>query len=139
MIVGTGVDIVEVWRVKEALDAWGERFLKRIFTQREMDYANTKKFSHENLAARFACKESVLKAFGDTKRGIQLKSIEVLNDSKGKPEIVLHGEAKEFAFNNRLDNIIVSMSHTSNYAISNAILWRDENQAVFEETKKGHS
>jgi len=125
MIVGTGVDIIEVWRVKKALDGWGERFLKRVFTQREMDYANTKKFSHESLAARFACKESVLKAFGDTRIGIQLKNIEVLNDSKGKPEIFLHGEAKEFAVKNRLDNIIVSMSHTSEYAVSNAILWRN--------------
>ena len=125
MIVGTGVDIVEVWRIKKALDAWGEKFLRRVFTQRELDYVSTKKFSHENLAARFACKESVLKAFGDTKRGIQLKNIEVLNDSKGKPEIVLHGEAKEFASTYCLDNIIVSMSHTTNYAISNAILWRN--------------
>ncbi|MEE8317438.1 MAG: holo-ACP synthase [Candidatus Omnitrophota bacterium] len=125
MIVGTGVDIIEVWRVKKALDSWGERFLKRVFTQRELDYVNTKKFSHESLAARFACKESVLKAFGDTRIGIQLKDIEVLNDSKGKPEIVLHGEAKEFADKNHLDNIIVSMSHTGNYAVSNAILWRN--------------
>ena len=125
MIVGTGVDIVEVGRVKRALDAWGNRFLERVFTQRELDYANTKKFSHESLAARFACKESVLKAFGDTRTGIQLKSIEVLNNSKGKPEIVLYGEAKEFASKNRLDNIIVSMSHTPNYAVSNAILWRN--------------
>lgn len=126
MIVGTGVDIVEVYRIKEALDTWGEKFLKRVFTQRELDYSNSKKFSHESLAARFACKESVLKAFGDTRGGIQLKSIEVLNDSKGKPEIVLHGEAKEFASKNHLDNIIVSMSHTANYAVSNVILWRDE-------------
>lgn len=125
MIIGTGVDIVEVDRIKKALDAWGERFLKRIFTERELDYVNTKKFSHESLAARFACKESVLKAFGDTRRGIQLKEIEVLNDTKGKPEIVLHGEAKEFAAKKRLDNIIVSMSHTANYAVSNAILWKN--------------
>ncbi len=124
MIAGTGVDIIEVERVKGALDCWGDRFLDRVFTKRELDYANTKKFSHENLAARFACKESVLKAFGDTKSGIQLKHIEVLNDSKGKPEIVLHGKAKEFARDNRLDQVMVSMSHTSNYAVSSAILLR---------------
>ena len=123
MIIGNGIDIVEVDRVKNALDVWGERFLKRVFTQRELDYVKRKKFSQESLAARFACKESVLKAFGDTKRGIRLKSIEVLNDSKGKPEIVLHGEAKEFGDRNNLDKIIVSMSHTNKYAISNAILW----------------
>ncbi len=123
MIVGTGIDIIEVDRVKKALDVWGDRFLKRVFTQRELEYANTKKSSQESLAARFACKESVLKAFGDTRTGIQLKEIEVLNDAKGKPEIVLHGEAKQFAKKNYLDNIMVSMSHTSNYAVSNAILW----------------
>ncbi len=125
MIVGLGVDIVEVERVRHALDKWGKRFLERVFTNRELDYTNTKKFSHENLAARFACKESVLKAFGDTRSGIQLKNIEVLNDAKGKPEVVLHKEALEFAKRNSLDKIIVSMSHTSSYAVSNAILWRD--------------
>jgi len=124
MIAGTGVDIIEVGRIKGALDLWGNRFLDRVFTKRELDYANTKKFSHENLAARFACKESVLKAFGDTRSGIQLKHIEVLNDPKGKPEIVLHGKAKEFARKNRMGQVIVSMSHTSNYAVSSAILWR---------------
>ncbi|MBC8473271.1 MAG: holo-ACP synthase [Candidatus Omnitrophica bacterium] len=123
MIAGTGVDIIEVGRVKHALDTWGERFLKRVFTDRELDYASTKKFSHENLAARFACKESVLKAFGDTRIGARLKNIEVLNDAKGKPEVVLHGEAKEFAEKKNIGNILVSMSHTSNYAVSHAILW----------------
>lgn len=126
MIAGTGIDIVEVWRIKKALDTWGDRFLKRVFTEKELDYANTKKFSHENLAARFACKESVLKAFGDTRFGAQLKNIEVLNDPKGKPDIILHGEAKEFASKNKVERIIVSMSHTNNYAVSNAILWRKD-------------
>ena len=125
MIIGTGVDIIEVGRVKKALDTWGDRFLQRVFTQRELDYVRTKKFPSENLAARFACKESVLKAFGDTRKGIQLKSIEILNDSKGKPEVILHKEAKRFAGKKGLDNIIVSMSHTNNYAVSNAILWRN--------------
>ena len=78
MISGTGVDIIEVDRVKKALDTWGDKFLNRVFTKRELEYVNTKKFSHENLAARFACKESVLKAFGDTRVGIQLKNIEFL-------------------------------------------------------------
>ncbi len=122
MISGIGVDIIEVDRIKKALDEWGDKFLKRVFTDRELSYARTKKFSQENLAARFACKESVLKAFGDTRVGIQLKNIEILNDQKGKPEVVLHGEAKEFAEKNNLTNIMVSMSHTNNYAVSNAIL-----------------
>jgi len=126
MIMGTGIDIIEVLRIKKALDMWGEKFLNRVFTKRELSYANKKKFSHENLAARFACKEAVLKAFGDTRVGIRLKNIEILNDSKGKPEVILHKEAKKFANKNHLDNIIVSMSHTNNYAVSNAILWKNE-------------
>jgi phosphopantetheine--protein transferase-like protein len=126
MIIGTGIDIIEVLRIKKALDMWGEKFLNRVFTKRELSYANKKKFSHENLAARFACKEAVLKAFGDTRVGIRLKNIEILNDSKGKPEVILHKEAKKFADKNNLDNIIVSMSHTNNYAVSNALLWRNE-------------
>ena len=126
MIVGIGVDIIEVERVKHALDAWGERFLKRVFTDRELDYVNTKKFSHENLAARFACKESVLKAFGDTRIGARLKNIEVLNNAKGKPEVVLHGEVKEYAEKKNIGSILVSMSHTGNYAVSQAILWTNK-------------
>ncbi|MDP6686259.1 MAG: holo-ACP synthase [Candidatus Omnitrophota bacterium] len=125
MIAGTGVDIIEVSRVKKALDDWGEKFLNRVFTKRELKYARSKKFSHENLAARFACKESVLKAFGDTKIGAQLRNIEIINNEKGKPEVILHGEVKEFADKHKLYKIEVSMSHTSNYAVSNAILWKD--------------
>src|SRR3989338_2116719 len=125
MIIGTGIDIIEVSRIKKALDMWGEQFLKRVFTKRELSYVRRKKFSHENLAARFACKESVLKAFGDTRIGAQLKNIEILNNSKGKPEIILHGEVKEFACKNQLDNIIVSMSHTSDYAVGNVVLWKN--------------
>ena len=56
---------------------------------------------------------------------MRLKSIEILNDAKGKPEVILHGEAKEFADKKNLNKIIVSMSHTNNYAVSNAILWKD--------------
>ncbi|MFA5389413.1 MAG: holo-ACP synthase [Candidatus Omnitrophota bacterium] len=127
MIIGTGIDIIEVSRIKKALDLWGDRFLDRVFTRKELSYANKKKFSHENLAARFACKEAVLKAFGDTRVGIRLKNIEILNDPKGKPEVTLHREAKEFFARYKLDKVIVSMSHTNNYAVSNAILWKDEN------------
>jgi len=126
MIIGTGIDIIEVARVKKALDMWGDRFLERVFTKRELSYVNKKKFSHENLAARFACKESVLKAFGDTRIGVRLKNIEILNDEKGKPQVILHREAKEFASRNNLHKITVSMSHTNNYAVSNAVLWSDE-------------
>lgn len=126
MIIGTGIDIIEVSRIKKALDMWGDKFMSRVFTRLELSYANKKKFPHENLAARFACKEAVLKAFGDTRVGVNLKNIEVLNDSKGKPEVILHKEAKEFANKNKLDRIIVSISHTNNYAVSNAILWRNE-------------
>ena len=125
MIIGTGIDIIEVSRIKRAMDMWGDKFLNRVFTKRELSYANKKKFSHENLAARFACKESVLKAFGDTRVGARLKNIEILNDSKGKPEVILHREVKKFADKKNLHKIIVSMSHTNNYAVSNVILWRD--------------
>ncbi|MFA4991918.1 MAG: holo-ACP synthase [Candidatus Omnitrophota bacterium] len=126
MIIGTGIDIIEVERIKKALDMWGDKFLNRVFTKRELSYATKKKFSHENLAARFACKESVLKAFGDTRVGIRLKNIEILNDSKGKPEVILHKEARDFAGKNKLRKVMVSMSHTNNYAVSNAILWKED-------------
>ena len=68
----------------------------------------------------------MLKAFGDTRIGAKLKDIEVINDEKGKPEVILHGDVKSFALKNNLSDIFVSMSHTNNYAVSNAILFRKD-------------
>ena len=96
MISGTGIDIIEISRIKNAVIRWKDSFLKRIFTQNEINYSQARKFSYQHLAARFAAKEAVLKAIGDSSiHQINLREVEVLNDKSGKPFIRLSGAAKK--------------------------------------------
>ncbi len=123
MILGTGVDIVEIDRVKKAANKWKDKFLTRVFTNNELKYANGKKFSYQHLAARFAAKEAVLKAFGDASiNSMEWKNIEIINNKDGKPFVKLTGEAKKTLNKMGACEIIVSLSHTKNYAVANAIL-----------------
>jgi holo-[acyl-carrier protein] synthase len=86
----TGVDIIEIDRIREGIDRHGERFYQRFFTQRERDYCEDRLTS---LAARFAAKEAVGKAFGTGIGDIRWVEIEIVCDQRGKPELILHGDA----------------------------------------------
>lgn len=126
MIFGIGTDIVEVFRMRDAIAKWGDNFLSKIFTPREISYSNARRFSHQHFAARFAAKEAVVKAFGEPrKHPIQWTDIEVLNDKEGKPVIEFHDDALRLKKKKKVDEVIVSMSHSKNYAIANVILLRD--------------
>lgn len=123
MIAGIGVDIVEISRIKNAITRWKDSFLRRIFTENEIKYSKSKKFSYQHLAARFAAKEAVLKAIGDSSiQRIEWHEVEVLNDEFGKPMIYLSGEAKKIKDREKISDILISMSHTREYAVANAIL-----------------
>ena len=123
MIFGTGVDIVEVFRMRDAIDKWGDNFLKKVFTDREIRYANSKRFACQHFAARFAAKEAVVKAFGEPKKfPIKWTEIEVLNDDEGKPMIKFHNDALKLKTKKKIDSVILSMSHSKNYAVANVIL-----------------
>ena len=123
MIFGTGIDIVEVFRMRDAIKKWGENFLGKIFTMREIKYSNSRRFSHQHFAARFAAKEAVVKAFGAPRRyPIKWTDIEVLNDREGKPVIEFHDDALKLRKMKKVSDVIVSMSHSKNYAIANVIL-----------------
>ena len=123
MIAGTGVDIVEISRIKQAAKKWSDRFLKRIFTAKELEYAHGKSIPFQHLAARFAAKEAVLKAIGDsTIHRIEWVNVEILNDEHGKPVVNLSGQAKKIKQEKNISNIIISMSHTRTYAVANAII-----------------
>jgi len=112
MILGMGVDIVEIYRMKDAIKKWGDLFLTKIFTPREIKYSTSRRLAHQHFAARFAAKEAVVKAFGEpNKHPIRWTEIEVLNDKEGKPVI-------EFG------DVVVSMSHSENYAVANVILMK---------------
>ena len=97
MIRGIGVDIVEIERIKAAVEARKERFLARIFTVEERDYCFEKPRPFRHLAARFAAKEAVSKALGTGKSGMQWTDIEVCRDSHGRPFIKLYGGAADRA------------------------------------------
>jgi holo-[acyl-carrier protein] synthase len=123
MILGTGVDIVEVSRIKNAAIKWKENFLKRIFTDKELNYSNERPTSYQHLAARFAAKEAVLKALGNGwMNRVEWKEIEVWNEESGKPNVRLSGEVERLSRKLGVSDIIISMSHTRTYAVANAIL-----------------
>ena len=127
MILGTGVDIIEVARVRNAVNKWGDRFIKKIFTDKEIEYSKKKRFMFQHLAARFATKEAVVKALGDGWQGqVTWKDLEILNEENGKPRVNLLGRAEQVKQEKGISDIIVSMSHTENYAVASAILVKND-------------
>jgi holo-[acyl-carrier protein] synthase len=123
MIVGTGVDIAEVPRVAAAIERFGERFLKRIFTENEIRYCDSKANRVERYAARFAAKEAALKAIGTGwKRGVAWREVEVTREPGGRPTMTFHGKAAEFAAKLGMKRAHVSLSHTAAHAIAQVIL-----------------
>ena len=123
MIFGSGVDIVEVFRMRDAIDKWGDNFLEKVFTPLEIKYSSSKRFSCQHFAARFAAKEAVVKAFGEPKKfPIKWTEIEVLNDDEGKPMIKFYDDALKLKKLKKIDKVILSMSHSKNYAVANVIL-----------------
>ncbi len=122
MIFGIGTDIIEVTRIEKQINS-GSAFKKKIFTVREIDYCESKKYSAQNFAARFAAKEACFKAIGTGWRdGFAFKEIEVVNDELGKPELVFHGEVKKFVENSKIINSNVSLSHIKEFVTAIVIL-----------------
>jgi holo-[acyl-carrier protein] synthase len=123
MIVGTGVDITEVARVRQAIERFGARFLRRVFTPAEIEYCASKRNNVERLAARFAAKEAALKALGTGLRhGITWRDVEVRRQPGGRPTVAFSGVAAEFAARLGVKHIALSLSHTAEQAIAMVIL-----------------
>jgi len=116
--LATGIDLLEIERLKDAIGTHGERFLQRIFTPRELE-ANAKKV--ESLAGRFAAKEAVAKALGCGIGDVSWKEIEVLRAESGAPELVLHGAAEQLANEQGLTSWSLSISHSQSHAVSMAV------------------
>ncbi len=120
--MGIGIDITEVSRI-ESLAEQHEKFLTRVYTEREITYCNRKKNKYQHFAARFAAKESVLKALGvGWSQEIKWTDIEVVNEPNGRPRINTYGAVKNIMEQKKVKEIIVSLSHTSSYAIASAQL-----------------
>jgi holo-[acyl-carrier protein] synthase len=123
MIVGTGIDIAEVPRIAESIARFGERFLRRVYTEGEIRYCESKANRVERYAARFAAKEAAMKALGTGwNHGVRWRDVEVTRLPGGRPTMTFHGKAAEFAVRLGAVHVALSLSHTSEQAIAQVIL-----------------
>jgi len=122
MIFGTGIDIIEVDRIKNSIQKYSDRFKKKIFTQKEIDYCHSQADPAKHFAARFTVKEAVLKCFGTGMTGsILWKDIEVDKLNSGQPVLNLYGNGKELFNQLNLKHIHISITHDKTYAVAHAI------------------
>ncbi|MCK5595634.1 holo-ACP synthase [bacterium] len=117
--MGIGVDIVEVARIEDAIRRFGDRFLKKIFTDTEIKYCNTGKVACQHFAGRFATKEAVYKTL-NVSCVVKWTEIEIRNSEQGQPYVVLHGKVKKIAKEKNISNILVSISHIKTRAVASA-------------------
>jgi len=123
VIVGAGVDLAEVPRIRASIERFGKRFLERVFTPAEIAYVERKANRFERYAARFAAKEAGMKAIGTGwKHGVRWQDFEVANLPSGKPTLRLHGVAADFAARLSVRNISLSLTHTAEYGLAQVIL-----------------
>jgi holo-[acyl-carrier protein] synthase len=124
-IVGIGTDIVECLRIGRMIERHGELFLTRVYTEREIRYCQERKHATENFAGRWAAKEAVLKCLGTGwSKGICWTDIEVRNHPGGQPQLVLRAAAREIAEQQKISDILISISHCRAYATASAIAIR---------------
>jgi holo-[acyl-carrier protein] synthase len=118
-ITGIGVDLVECARIQHSLDRFGDRFLKRVFTDGEIEYSMSMKFPARHLAARFAAKEAVSKAFG-TGIGEKMgwRDIDVRKKPSGEPYLVFTEGAEKLALERNVKQAVISLSHTDHHAVA---------------------
>ena len=113
-----GTDIIEIARIEQTIDRWGERFLRRVYTEPELNLYGQRP---QALAAGFASKEAVMKVLGTGTKGIGWQEIETLHHPNGKPFVRLHGRAQQEASKLGIREIDVSLSHSREYATATAI------------------
>ena len=120
MVFGVGTDIIEITRIKKAIEK-NQGILKRLFTELEMEYYRKKLMSPQSIAAGFAAKEAVVKALGTGLRGIKWTDIEILRSNLGKPFVKLGNNAKDFADAKGIGVIHITLSHSKDFATATAI------------------
>ena len=123
MIVGTGIDIAEVDRIRQAIERFGRRFTERVFTTDEIRYCESKANRVERYAARFAAKEAAMKAIGTGwNRGVTWRDVEVRRSSGQRPTMAFHGIAGEFFARLGATRAHLSLTHTNEFAMAQVIL-----------------
>ena len=122
MILGTGIDLAEVSRIRDSIERFGDRFLHRVYTAHEIAYSSSKANKYERYAARFAAKEAGMKALGTGwAEGVHWTDVEVVNESNGRPALVLHNRAAEVAKQRGIRALALSLTHTANYGLATVI------------------
>jgi holo-[acyl-carrier protein] synthase len=121
MIYGIGIDIVKIERMKAVVEKWGQRFLRKVFTDREITYCFRKKIPYLSLAVRFAAKEALIKAIG-SEVPVSFNDIEVSNAATGKPFLKLGGKVGDFLDANGIRTAHLTLSHEHDYGIACVIL-----------------
>jgi holo-[acyl-carrier protein] synthase len=122
VIIGMGVDIAEVDRIRSAIEKYGETFLRRLYTPGERAYCEQFRNKYERYAGRFAAKEAAMKALGTGwRRGVKWVDFEVVREPSGRPSIGLHGEAKKIAERMGVTHISLSITHTISQALAQVI------------------
>jgi len=126
MIVGSGIDLVEIDRIQETMDRFGTRFLNKVYTAAEQAYCLRKRNAAESLAARFAAKEAGAKALGTgMSHGVTWLEIEVVREPGGRPTIRFHGRAAEMAHRLNARRVALSITHSKNLAMASVVLEDD--------------
>jgi len=129
MVFGIGVDIIEIERVKESVDKYGDQFLNKIYTEKELDYCLSKVSKYQHLAARFAAKEAVFKAISTGwSKEIGWHDIEIYNETNGMPLVKLRNGLESFLSNDK--SLKISMSHSKDYVVCMAIVYKEINDVL---------
>ena len=122
-VLGIGVDLVECVRIRRSIDRFGDRFLRRVFTDGEIEYSMSMKFPERHLAARFAGKEAVAKAFGTgIGKAMGWRNIDIRKKGNGEPFLVFSGPAQELAAKRGVTSALITLSHTEHHAMASVLL-----------------
>ncbi len=124
MVIGIGIDIIEIERIKESVDEYGDHFLKKVYTKSEIKYCLSKKNKYQHLAARFAAKEAIYKAISSNwDSELSWQDMEIINAPNGMPEVKFKGNLEKFLSNEK--SLKISMSHSRDYVACVAIVYKE--------------
>src|ERR1043165_8099583 len=122
-VIAIGVDLVECARIQRSVDRFGDRFLHRVFADGEIEYSMSMKFPARHLAARFAGKEAVAKAFGTgIGKAVGWRDIDIRKKESGEPYLIFSGRAKEFLAKRGITSALITLSHTEHHAVACVVL-----------------
>ena len=127
MVIGIGTDIIEIDRIKNSIEKYGDRFLSKIYTLTEIEYCQSKVNKYQHFAARFAAKEAVYKALATGwQEVLSWQEIEIFNEATGMPHVTMRGKLKEFLADDK--SLKISISHSKNYVVSVAIIYKTDSK-----------